>query len=125
MKESTLQQQCVDYLTLIASRGKPIFFFAPMNETAMMLLRIFKVDGKKISKIISFLKKMGMVPGTPDLQICYCGTSIFIELKKPGKKPTRNQLLVHEKIKSTGHRVEVVTTFEEFQQVLKFCGVVE
>jgi len=122
MKENYLQQQCIDYLSKLALTNN-IYFFAPLNETAMTILRIFKVENDKAAKIIMFLKKMGLIPGTPDLIVFYNGTSIFIELKRPGKKASKNQLRIHEKINASGHKVVIIDNFLDFQQTLKYCGI--
>lgn len=128
MKESTIQQLCIDHLTQIApqckSNGKPIFFFAPLNETAMMIMRMFKVPEKTIAMIIKFLKKMGLVPGTPDLVLSYCGKTIYFELKTEKGIVSDDQKRIHKILRSTGHRVEVVRSFEEFKEILLLCGVV-
>jgi len=122
-KESTLQQKCINKLTEIG-QTEPIFFYSPLNETAMMIMRMFKIPEGKIAGIIKFLKKMGLVPGVPDLVLLYCGQCIYIELKKLGEKPSETQLKIHEKIRASGHRVEVLDTYEKFLELLIFCGVI-
>lgn len=40
------------------------------------------------------------------------GELVFAELKRPGAKPTKNQLRCHEKIRNLGHTVMVIDTIE-------------
>ena len=47
--------------------------------------------------------------GVPDRLVCLPGgQAIFVELKAPGKKPTKLQLIQQEKLRSLGFVVEVI-----------------
>jgi len=52
--------------------------------------------------------------GVPD-RICLLpeGRLVFVECKRPGGKPTNNQLRVHEKIKALGHDVRIVDSIDK------------
>lgn len=118
MSESTLQQQCISYLSYIATSNK-IFFFSPLNETAMMILKMFKVPKTTCYKIINFLKKMGMIPGTPDIAIVYGGKAYFIELKTKDGVVSDDQETVHGKIFKAGSAVYVVRSLDEFVECIE------
>lgn len=51
--------------------------------------------------------------GTPDLMAQKNGITIWIEVKRPGKKPTKAQLEAHQKIRDNGFKVYVVTSLKE------------
>jgi len=46
--------------------------------------------------------------GIPDLLCLRNGRAVFIEVKRPGEKPTPLQLQRHRELKDTGFQVEVV-----------------
>lgn len=46
------------------------------------------------------------------------GRACFIEVKRPGGKPTARQLAEHAKIRALGHRVHVADTREAVDEVL-------
>lgn len=49
--------------------------------------------------------------GLPDRMCLFPGAKIaFVELKATGKKPRKSQILIHEKLRSLGFRVEVIDT---------------
>lgn len=108
MKESTIQIQCVDYLSALAVRYDDILFFSIPNEH-------YGITPAQRMK----LKKQGLLPGVPDFQILFRGECIFIEFKKPGEKPNEKQLRIHEKIKSAGFTVYVCDSFEGFKSILR------
>ena len=52
--------------------------------------------------------------GTPDLlAILKSGRVLWIEVKRPGEKPTAEQLAEHARLLRDGHAVAVVTTVQE------------
>jgi len=108
MKESDLQQQICSYLS-----ANGVFYFAPLNETAMMLLKKFRVPESTGYKIMSFLKKMGMVPGMPDIIILKNRTVYFLELKANDNVLSVQQQIIHRKIYNDGYQVATVYSFEE------------
>ena len=61
MKESIIQQQICDYLSAVG-----VFYFAVLNEAAIMILKMFHIPDVVSYRIVSFLKKMGLLPGIPD-----------------------------------------------------------
>lgn len=116
MKESDIQQACIEYLSHL---NKKLFYFAPLNETAMMILQIFKVPKIATFKIMAFLKKMGMVAGVPDIQIIYGGKAYFIELKTPTGNIKEHQKQVHEQIAYCGAGIYIARSVEEFIEIVE------
>lgn len=51
--------------------------------------------------------------GIPDRVCLFHGAKLaFVELKTTGKKPRKNQLIMHEKLRKLGFVVEVIDTIE-------------
>jgi len=123
MKESTIQIQCVDYLSAIAVRHDNLLFFSIPNEGLMTVLMSFKISVAISARIVNFFKKLGLLPGIPDFFILYSGRCFFIEFKKPGEEPRVNQTRIHEKITKCGFTVYVCHSFEEFKIVMEKEGV--
>jgi len=72
-----------------------------------------KIQSKIIKKLRSrgaIVVKMIVVSlgGFPDLLVIEDGRVYFIEVKRPGGKPTRRQKIVHERIKGKGVDVYVL-----------------
>lgn len=67
----------------------------------------------------SFLKRMGLKAGWPDIQILWQGNFIGLELKAPGKVPTDAQYQCHKWIKAAGGNTHVVKSLDEIYGVLK------
>lgn len=59
-------------------------------------------EGKRGLKAQAALKKLGTRAGWPDLEVVYRGRVLFIEVKRPGEKPSATQLAVHALLRSTG-----------------------
>ena len=118
MKESDLQKQIVDYLTILSLQKSDLFFFSIPNEALIMASIIGGLDKKTMSILSMHLKKMGMVPGIPDLCILFHGQAFFVELKKSGKKASETQKRIHIRISLTGHSVIVIDNFEDFRKYI-------
>ncbi len=120
MKESDLQQTITSYLS-----AQHIFYFAPLNETAMMILKAFHVPQITCHKIINFLKKMGLVPGMPDIIILKNLTAYFIECKVNDNDLSDQQQIIHRKIFNDGYNVATVYSFDEAVGYLKTWKVIK
>jgi hypothetical protein len=69
------------------------------------------------------LKKEGALAGIPDTCIVTDKKVFFIELKDGKKKPTPNQLEIHDKLRKLGIDVYVCGSFDEFREtVISTCG---
>jgi len=59
------------------------------------------------------------VTGLPDRLILLPGGVIFfVEVKTTGKKPTTIQLIIHERLRRLGFRVEVIDSLKQLNQIL-------
>jgi len=119
MKESSLQAQCVEYLTILAQKHDDLIFFSIPNEGLMFSLMSFGVDKKKIAAIINYFKKMGLLSGIPDFCILFKTDCHFIEFKAEGKKPNEKQVRIHDKIHTAGFNVFTVDNFEMFKKLIE------
>lgn len=120
MKESVFQQTLCSYLS-----AQHIFYFAPLNETAMMILKAFHVPQITCHKIINFLKKMGLIPGMPDIIILANRTVYFLELKVGDNTTSEQQNIIHRKIYNDGYQVATVYTLDEAIGYLKTWSVIK
>lgn len=123
MKESTTQIQCVDYLSTIAARHDDLVFFSIPNEGLMSVLMAFKIPSSIAARIVNHFKKMGLLPGVPDFEILFRGTTIFIEFKSAGKDPNAKQYMVHNRLYDAGFTVHVCRSFEDFISVCNDYGI--
>lgn len=122
--ESNLQENICNYLSMICRRWGFIYF-APMNETAMMILKMFKVSEKKCYAIMNWLKKMGFLPGVSDIIIGHNGKMFCMELKLPDEKKhvqKKSQILFEDGCKRAGVEYRIVRSLEECSIVLKRWG---
>lgn len=119
LKESTLQQQVC---ALLSTHG--IFYFSALNETAMMILRAFKIRSDTAAKIVNFLKKMGLVPGIPDIIIMHNKTSYFLELKVKNNTLSKQQKIIITTLVYAGYQVAVCYTLEQVQEQLRLWGII-
>ena len=120
MKESDLQQQICSYLS-----ANGVFYFAPLNETAMMILKAFHVPAKICYAIMNFLKKMGLLPGMPDLVIFANFTVYVMEVKLPNGVLSIQQQIVHRRIHNDGYQVATVYSFEEAVGYFKAWNIIK
>lgn len=52
--------------------------------------------------------------GVPDRMVLLPeGRTVFVELKAPGKKPTKLQLMQHKRMQTLGHEVRVIDSREQ------------
>ena len=75
-------------------------------------------EGKRGRKAQGDLKKRGVVAGWPDLEICYAGRVLFIELKRPGEKASDNQEKVHARLSAAGFTVLTEHDVERVRRVV-------
>lgn len=82
----------------------------PKLEAAIQanIIRNLEKKGWLVVKIIQATKN-----GWPDLQCLKDGKTVYIEVKRPGEKPTPLQLFRHKEILATGNAV-FVTDNENF-----------
>jgi Holliday junction resolvase len=69
-------------------------------------------SGWMVTKLIST-----STPGIPDLMALKSGRAVFIEVKRPGQKPTPLQSHVHKRLTEQGFEVTVATSKEDVQHL--------
>jgi Holliday junction resolvase len=72
------------------------------SDIQAKIIRNLTKKGWYVAKIIQTTKN-----GWPDLLCLKDGKSVYIEVKRPGGKPSPLQLLRHREIAATGHIVHV------------------
>ena len=107
MKESTLQQIICQYMS-----ANGIFYFSIPNEH-------YNISFKQRAT----LKKMGLVPGMPDLAILANGTIYFMELKVEDGVLNKHQKIIIPRLIEKGYQVAIVYNFEQAVEQLKMWGV--
>lgn len=60
--------------------------------------------------------------GQPDVDVCYHGQTIKLEVKRPGKKATVLQEAVLAQWKAAGAIVAVVTSVDEVREIMFACA---
>jgi len=123
MKESQLQKQIIDYLSINANRYG-FGHFAILNE-AFMLAATGKISRETRYAMINHLKKMGMVPGMPDICILYRGQVYFVEVKSATGKLSSRQQKVHNWLNELDVPVEIVRSIEDVENFLINIGVIK
>ena len=108
MKESTIQQQICEYLSLLG-----IFYFSIPNEH-------YNISHAQRTQ----LRKMGLLPGMPDIGILENNNIYFIEIKTASGRLTEQQTVIHEILKKRGYTVEVCRSVEDVAIFLKRWGIV-
>ena len=108
MKESIIQQQICEYLSL-----QGIFYFSIPNEH-------YNISFAQRTT----LQKMGLVSGMPDLCILHNGTAYFLEVKNETGKPSKQQLLIHKILTEKNFKVAIVRSVEDVQKILKEWRIV-
>ncbi|MDQ0254914.1 hypothetical protein J2S74_002296 [Evansella vedderi] len=64
--------------------------------------------------------------GVPDRLVLFPGKRVyFVEMKAPGKKPTKNQIGQHRKINSFGHTVLVIDSKEGIDEFIQEYGEIQ
>lgn len=80
-------------------------------------------EGRRGWRAQRALKSSGCAAGWPDSEIVYDGRVYFLELKLPGKKPTKLQSERHEQLRRAGAPVGVGTSLAELAAHLVEWGV--
>lgn len=124
ISESQIQQQVIQYLSLISSKHNFVFM-APMNEGVMMVLKMFKVPNKTCIRLVMWLRKMGFLPGASDLQIFHNGKAYFIEMKTPTGKQSEKQKLFMNNVLKAGCEYAVCRSVDDIKECLKIWRIVK
>ena len=122
MTESKIQQNICTFLSLIAYQTGIVYFSVP-NEGIMSVLIAFKVPKVTCFKIVNHFKKMGLLPGTSDIIIIYRGMAYCLEVKKPGEKQSKDQILFMRNVIASGGRYEIVYSLDDAKKQLIKWGI--
>jgi len=122
MTESKIQQNICTFLSLIAYQTGIVYFSVP-NEGIMSVLIAFKVPKVTCFKIVNHFKKMGLLPGTSDIIIIHKGMAYCLEVKKPGGKQSKDQILFMRNVIASGGRYEIVYSLDGAKKQLIKWGI--
>ena len=79
--------------------------------------------GKRDAREAALFKAMGVLPGIPDLGLCWAIARIgFMELKAGRNGPTAAQAEMHERLKAMGFLVAIALDVEEALAILRAWG---
>ena len=77
------------------------------------LVKRVRYEGGEVRKV----KWLGRV-GAPDRVVMLPGRIIWVELKKPGETPRKNQLREHDRMRRMGQTVLVIDSIEGVEELL-------
>lgn len=80
-------------------------------------------EGKRGWRAQRALKASGCAAGWPDSEIVWQGKIYFLELKMPGRKPTKLQAERHEELRRAGAMVAVGTSLNELVGAIVAWGI--
>lgn len=80
-------------------------------------------EGRRGWRAQRALKSSGCAAGWPDSEIVWDGRIFFLELKMPGRKPTKLQAARHEELRRAGAKVAVGTNLNELVSALVEWGI--
>jgi hypothetical protein len=81
--------------------------------------RLFAVTNNSVNRIKGAMDKaLGVVAGVSDMVYVCDKVTVFIEFKVGADKQSDAQRAFMEKVRALGHVYVIVSTFEEFQQVV-------
>lgn len=106
-KEAHIQQAICNLLSVYH-----IFYFSIPNEH----YNISHAQG-------TTLKKMGLVPGMPDLAILHGGKIYFMEIKNAEGRLTEHQKIIHAELSRRGYVVSVVRSVADAIVYLNAHGI--
>lgn len=104
--EQALQENCVSWFRL--------------NYLGYIIYHIPNGGYRNKSEAVR-MKRMGVVPGIPDLHIPYTNgefLSLYVELKAGSNRSTAVQVEVQEELIMAGNMVVEINSFEEFKQLV-------
>lgn len=131
-KEAILQKTCCHYLDVCCP--EVVYWH---NANAQILSGIvrdlfIKSLGPKpgalsaarvIGTIVNFLRSLGLKPGVPDLTLHWtlgfgAGTA-YVEFKTPSGTISKEQKLLHARLKALSIKVHIVRSYEEFIELVQ------
>lgn len=82
------------------------------------------MSGDRVMREIGKAKALGMVKGWPDIEVLTADGPLFLEVKAPGRGPSKDQASIHAEMRRLGYRVAVVRSIEDARAALAEWGVV-
>jgi len=122
-KESVIQQEIVEYLSSMADKYN-FFFFSIPNE-GFMSAAIYNMEPNKRHAILNKFKKMGMVPGIPDLCLLHEGRAYMFEVKRPDGKLTEKQKRIDDKLRKCKTPCFVIVSVEDMEKTLQHLWIIK
>lgn len=102
---------------------KGIVFFSVPNESLMMVLTMFKVPKKICYQIVSFFKKMGLLPGVSDIILIHKGKAYFMEVKTDSGTQSQDQVRFEHNVNKAGCEYTVVRSVGDVIGCLSGWGI--
>jgi hypothetical protein len=103
-------------------RDLQVAIVSALNDHCPFLFWHTPNGGKRHIATAARLKKEGVRPGIPDIQIMLPNRSAFLELKAKRGRLTDSQIAFRQKAQATGHWWEVANSFEDAWAVLERWG---
>lgn len=119
MKESEIQRQIVDYLSMSARRERLVFFSVPNEGT----IAGFSANRGKAFAIVNALKNMGMTPGVADLVICKAGRVFMLEIKTDKGRQSVTQKAFEQACRNAEIPYNIVRSLDEALSTLRLWRV--
>jgi len=113
LSEADIQIQVIEYASLLAAQCGFIFCSIP-NEGKD------RANPARLAK----LKRMGLRLGVADLVFIKDGRAYFLEMKKPGKKQSDDQIDFQLDAARVGAQYAVAWSFEEAVKILQSWGII-
>lgn len=124
MKESAIQQQIIQRFSLLAAEYNFVYF-APMNETFMMIMKMFKIPDSVSNRLYQWLLKMGLLPGASDLIIFWNTKAYCMEVKTPTGEQSKSQVLFMKNVLKTGIDYAVVRSLDQAVEALRIWKIIK
>jgi len=122
-RESIIQQEIVELLSVLAARYAFLFLSVP-NEAFLSAIKTFKIADKVAFAIFAILKKMGLRPGASDLIIGHAGRMYCLEVKSEIGTQSEDQILFESWCVKCGIPYVVVRSVDEVFYWLKEWGII-
>lgn len=109
LSEADIQTQCINEAT-----------FHMWGVIRLNTIKAQTPDGRKLLSYICYAGSL--TDGASDLMCFKDGQAVFVEVKRPGQEPRKNQLRFKAWCEWYGMRYEVVTSVDELRTALGITG---
>lgn len=118
LTEAQIQISIVDLLSSLSRVNR--FAFHSIPNEALGSGRDRRANAIRMQK----LKRMGLTPGAGDLEIIKLGRAYYMEVKRPGEKPSDNQTNFMLWIQSCGAEYSIVHSVDQAILALKAWKII-